>query len=472
MGQEISHSIFEPQDFEEFSRRVRSETSLLQQWHDDGVLQAEERMAGSEVEAWLVDAHGLPAPVNQPFLQDLDNPLVVPELSRFNVELNTRPRYFGAGMFDQMHEELASLWLDCEAAASRHAAHMLMIGILPTIEQTALSLDNISALQRYQALNEQVLRMRNGKPLQLDIRGIQHLQVSHDDVMLEAAATSLQIHFKVDAKDAVDAYNISKILSAPMVAVSSNAPYLFGRDLWSETRIPLFEQAVSVGASDYSKRVTFGIRYARDSIMECFEANRDRYPVLLPHLMDVAEDELAHLRLHNGTIWRWNRPLIGFSETGQPHLRIEHRVASSGPSSMDMIANTAFYFGALIELMASEKQAISRLPFEVAHANFYHSARLGLDAEVGWFDGQQGNLRELCLDRLLPLAERGLLRMGVSVEEAGRWLAVVRERLQTGQTGTAWQRAWVARHGADFEGLVQDYRERQLQNLPVHQWAV
>jgi hypothetical protein len=64
------------------------------------------------------------------------------------------------------------------------------------------------------------------------------------------------------------------------------------------------------------------VRYARESILECFEANRTRYPVLLPAVMDEPPESLAHLRLHNGTIWRWNRPLIGFDEQG-------HRIAGS-----------------------------------------------------------------------------------------------------------------------------------------------
>lgn len=472
MGQEITQSSFDEQDFTEFHRRLVAETSLLQQWMDDGLLETDEPMAGSEIEAWLVDGKGQPAAVNQAFLADIDDPMVVPELSTFNVELNTEPRHYGAGMFEQMHTELAGLWQRCEDTALLHRAHMLMIGILPTIQQSALCLSNISSMQRYQALNEQVLKMRNGKPLRIDIQGRQTLLGSHEDVMLEAATTSLQLHLKISARDAVKAYNLSKILSAPMVALSANSPYLFGHDLWDETRIPLFEQSVAVGASDYSKRVTFGIRYAENSIMECFLANQDRYPVLMPQLMDEPLEQLAHLRLHNGTIWRWNRPLVGFDADGHPHLRIEHRVAPSGPSTLDVIANSAFYFGLITEYLATQQAPEKCLPFPRVKQDFYHCARSGLDAKVTWLDGQTGSVAELILQQLLPAAQQGLVRMGISATEAEHWLGILRDRVASGQTGARWQRAWVAAYGKDFSALVQTYLANQLSGKPVHQWTV
>ncbi len=472
MGQEISRSSFSEEDFKRFRDRVIAETALLEQWMADGVLDQGEAMAGSEIEAWLVTDRGLPSPVNQAFLRHMDDPLVVPELSTFNVELNTCPVPFADGMFDHMHEELAALWQRCEVAANREAAHMLMIGILPTVQQSDLCLENISAMQRYQALNEQVLRMRNDQPLALDILAREHLVAEHDDVMLEAATTSFQIHLKIPPQQAARAYNLSKIISAPMVALSANSPFLFGHELWDETRIPLFEQSVAVGASDYSKRVTFGVRYAEHSIMECFEANRDRYPVLLPQLMDEPVESLAHLRLHNGTIWRWNRPLVGISENGKAHIRIEHRVIPSGPSILDVIANAAFYFGLTQELMAMEKDAEARLPFIDAKENFYSSACRGLDARIVWFDGQEGSVADLCLQKLIPQARAGLLRLGIGTQEADRWLDIIEARAASRQTGARWQREWISRNGKDFPAMVRTYRMRQDSAQPVSAWKI
>jgi gamma-glutamyl:cysteine ligase YbdK (ATP-grasp superfamily) len=471
VGQEISDSNFSEADFRRFRGRLVAETALLEHWLAEGVMDNSEPMAGCELEAWLVTEQGLPAPVNQRFLDAMDDPMVVPELATFNVELNTRPHTLSSGLFDQMHGDLDELWRRCEGVASGLGAHMVMIGILPTVQKSDLCLENISGLQRYRALNEQVLRMREGTPLQLDIRAADHLFTRHHDVMLEAATTSFQIHLKIGARQAARAYNLAKMVSAPMVAVSANSPFLFGHELWDETRIPLFEQSVAVGASDYSKRVTFGVRYVEASIVECFQANRDRYPVLLPQLMDEPVESLAHLRLHNGTIWRWNRPLIGFDEAGRPHIRIEHRVVPSGPSPLDVVANAAFYFGLLHELMASEPDAERRLPFHRAKDNFYRAAYEGLDARVTWFDGEEGRLAELCEQRLLPQARAGLERMGMARAEIDRWLGIVAARVVTRQTGARWQRRWVHERGGDFPALVQAYRAHQDSGLPVHGWT-
>ena len=470
MGQEISTSRFDEADFHRFRARLEEETALLERWLAEGRLDGGELTAGCELEAWLVDDKGLPMAVNQPLLAMLDDPMVVPELAAFNVELNTEPAPLGAGVFEGLHQELTRRWRRCREAAEALGAHMVMIGILPTVRKTDLTLENISALQRYQALNEQVLRMRDGAPLEVDIAAAEHLRTLHHDVMLEAATTSFQIHLRIGAERAARAFNLEKMISAPMVAVSANSPWLFGHDLWDETRIPLFEQSVAVGASDRTRRVTFGIRYVRESIFEVFAANRDRYPVLLPQVMDEPPERLAHLRLHNGTIWRWNRPLIGFDADGRPHVRLEHRVVPSGPSPTDLVANAAFHFGLLNELLAAEGDPEARLPFETARDNFYRAARAGLDAQVTWFDGWQGPLHRLLAERLIPQARSGLYRLGLPQPEVDRWLAPIEGRVEHGQTGARWQRRWVAAHGRDFPALVQAYRRHQDGDQPVHEW--
>lgn len=471
MGQEIHDSRFEAADFAAFAQRLDAETELLGEWLADDGLRVDQPLAGCELEAWLIDDAGHPAPVNDGFLARLHDPLVVPELARFNVELNNQPRTLGPGVFDAMQTELEARWQACQDAAAADHARLLMTGILPTVSQADLCLANMSELQRYRALNEQVLRLRDGRPIRIDIAGREHLEREHGDVMLEAATTSFQLHYMVDARQAARAFNLSKMLAAPMVAMAANSPYLFGFDLWDETRIPLFEQAVSVGGSDYSQRVTFGIRYARESIFECFQANRERYPVLLPRLLDDPVERLAHLRLHNGTVWRWVRPLVGFSEDGSPHIRIEQRVLPSGPTVVDSIANAAFYYGALTELLATDEDLAVQLPFTTAQANFYAAASDGLAARVEWC-GEHGDMAALCLNRLLPLADRGLQRLGLAADECRRWLGILNARVERLATGAHWQRAWVARHGKDFAALVAAYAERQQSGEPVHAWTV
>jgi hypothetical protein len=327
--------------------------------------------------------------------------------------------------------------------------------------------------KRYQAINEQIFDLRHGKPMRLEIQGRDHLVLVREDVMAESAATSFQIHLKVAPDEAARVYNLSKILSAPMVAASANSPFLFGCDLWQETRIPLFEQAVSVGSgSILTERVNFGVRYAERSIMECFRANVDRYPVILPQVMDDPAEKLAHLRLHNGTIWRWNRPLIGFDEDGSPHLRIEHRVVPAGPSVTDAIANAALYFGAVQSLLLEESPAELAIPFLIARANFYTAAREGLDAEIQWLNRRIAPITEIFELDLLPRARAGLLDLGIGAEEADLWLGIVAARVRSGQTGAAWQRAFVARHGTDMSALTAAYLERQQSGEPVHRWPL
>jgi hypothetical protein len=472
MGQEITDSHFEPADFEAFAERLEGETRLLCQWLEEGAFPKGDNEGGFELEAWLVDAEARPAPVIESYLDQLDDPLVVPELATFNMELNGNPRLLQGNALSDLKDELAETWDRCNHAADRLGARLAMIGILPTAEPEHFSLANMSPLHRYHALNEQVFRMRGGKPLQLNISGRDRLHMEHDDVMLEAATTSFQIHLKIDADKGGRFYNASKILSAPIVAACANSPFLFGSDLWDETRIPLFEQSVAVGDSELNRRVTFGIRYIEESISEYFLANLERYPVLLPRLMDEPEERLAHVRLHNGTIWRWNRPLIGFGDDGRPHIRIEHRVVPAGPSIIDSIANAAFYYGAVTFLAAQEVPPESLLPYEVARDNFYQAARLGMRTPLFWLEGESVDLSELCLERLLPQAREGLLSLGVDRHEVEYWLGIIERRITTGRTGAVWQRQWVERNGPHMGELTQAYLEHQASGAPVHEWSV
>jgi hypothetical protein len=413
-----------------------------------------------------------PAPVVERFLDRLDDPLVVPELATFNAEINGTPQPLRDRALSRLAAELEKTWERCAQAAEGVDAQLAMIGILPTVRPEHLDLDNMTPRQRYRALNEQILSLRRGRPLTLEIRGRDHLFVEQEDVMLESAATSFQIHLKVTAEEAARIYNCSKILSAPMVAIAANSPYLFGCDLWDETRIPLFEQAVSVGGASFSERVTFGLRYVERSVLECFRANLARFPVLLPQVMDEPRERLAHLRLHNGTIWRWNRPLIGFDPAGTPHLRIEHRVVPSGPSVSDAIANAALYFGAVHSLSREPTPPESCIPFLVAKTNFYAAARDGLSAEIQWLDGKTALLADILREDLIPRARWGLLDMGIDADEAEQWLEIIGGRLRTGQTGAVWQRAFVADHGPDMLNLTGVYLERQQSGRPVHEWTL
>lgn len=470
MGQEIDASRFTRADFDRFDERLREETYLLATWFREGRFTSTHEIGGFELEACLVGPDMGPAPVVEAFLQALDDPLVVPELATFDAEINGTPQPLHGDALSRLAAELESTLRRCSEAAALLGARIAMIGILPTLRPEHLDLAHMSPLNRYRMLNEQILHLRRGRPLTLAIEGKHRLFLQPRDVMMESAATSFQIHLQVSADEAARVYNWSKVLAAPLVAVSANSPFLFGHDLWAESRIPLFEQAVAVGPP-FCERVTFGLDFARSSLLECFEANIERFSVLLPQVMDQPPERLAHLLLHNGTIWRWNRPLIGF-DAGVPHLRIEHRVVPAGPTVADSIANAALYFGAVHRLAATGDAPIRRIPFAVAKANFYQAARQGLDAEVEWLDGQRATLRQVLEDVLLPLARQGLADLAIGASEVDHWLGIIEDRLRTGQTGSAWQRAWVDRRGSDLAALTAAYLERQETGRPVHEWTL
>lgn len=474
MGQEINHSRFNLTDYAVFKSRLRDETALLSEMLATKQFDEHAFVTGFELEAWLLDSHHSPTPINMAFLERMANPLVVPELSRFNVELNGTPQALHGQALSRMHAELNATWQHCQQVAQALKSSVMMIGTLPTLRNADLCLANISPLKRYYALNEQVLKARDGRPIKLDIDGRERLMVTHDDVMLEAATTSFQMHLQMPISQFQRHFNASLILSAAMVAIGANSPFLFETSLWEETRIPLFEQAVNMGEMAYPElqRVSFGSGYLQNTPEACFQENLLRYPVLLPICFESAASELQHLRLHNGTVWRWNRPLIGFDSNGNPHMRIEHRVLPAGPSIADMMANAALYLGATHFLAGQNTPPEDNLPFVTARNNFYLAARHGLNTSIHWLDGKEYNIKDLLLDALIPMAEAGLMQLGIVPEESQYYLGIIRSRASSGLNGSAWQRAYINAHGRDFLRLTAAYQKQQESGRPVHEWSI
>jgi gamma-glutamyl:cysteine ligase YbdK (ATP-grasp superfamily) len=469
MGQEIRTTRFSEADFARYGGRLQAETALLARLVRDNRLSSAGPCTGFELEAWLVDDGMEPVPANAEFLAAFNDELASPELARFNVEFNNRPRPLTGGVLAELHGDLLDIWTRAGRTAEALGVNLVAIGILPTVREALLDLRYISDLNRYRALNEQILAARRRQPLRLDIRGHEQLASLHADVMLEAAATSFQIHWQVP-QDRIDAYfNAAILASAPVVAVSANSPFLFGKDLWAETRIPLFEQAVDTGSGSL-RRVSFGTDYARRSIVEVFEENLADLPVLLPMVSDTPPERFAHLRLHNGTIWRWNRPLVGFDPDGTPHLRIEHRVIPAGPSLVDMIANAAFFYG-LTEALVAERWERD-VPFAAARDNFYRAARDGLAGEAAGRGGIIRRIEAWVREDLLPLAERGLRRLRLDGTDIGPYLGIIEQRVASGQTGSEWQRRFIARHPGEFAAMTREYLNFQRGGEPVHRWPL
>lgn len=478
MGEEIDAVEFSEQDFKIYAQHLQEETSLLADLFSQNKLSSHTAKAGFELEVWIVDKDANPAPLNDSFLKKLNDSLVSPELSRFNIELNGAPENLQANALSNLHASLEKSWRHCFSTSEAFDASLVMIGILPSVTDKQLVLKNMSNMKRYFALNKQVLAHRKGKPLTLDITGHEHLKTEHHNVMLESATTSFQLHWQIPISESVRAYNASIIASAATVAISANSPYLFEKDLWDETRIPLFEQAVEVGGFNDAafgpiKRVSFGSGYARESLMEVFQENLEHYPVLLPVEYNNDANELKSLRLHNGTIWRWNRPLIGFDEiTNQPHLRIEHRVIAAGPTIVDGIANAAFYYGLANYLKNLACAPELEIPFSTAKDNFYKAAKSSLSANVKWLDGYSGKMKTLLEQQLIPNAEEGLREMNISEDDIILYMGIIKQRVNNEQHGANWLRRYKEKYACSMQQLTAEYAKHQNTAKPVHTWPL
>lgn len=463
MGQEITHRHFKKSDFDRYRNKLDAELALMKNWFEKKSHEQKENYSqqslptiGFELEICLMDHKGEPACLNDVFLQRLKNTPIEKqislELAQFNLELNSLVFKLTGKALQNLEKEFERLWLACSIVAEELNCKLLMIGCLPSLQEEHLKLRNMSPMTRYAALNEQVLRSRKGRPIELDIQGRETLKSIHQDVMLESVATSFQLHLQMPFSQSVRYYNAAIILSAPIVAVSANSPFLFGKALWCETRIPVFEQAVSVGGFDGAvfgpiKRVSFGSGYAKESLLECFEENNEHYPILLPEIFSTEVEDLAHLSLHNGTVWRWNRPLVTATNKNgnkrEYHVRLEHRVIPAGPTIVDSIANAAFFYGAVTAMANQYIISEQQLAFVQAKENFYLAAKQGLKGKVIWLSGQHIPLKALILDYLLPMAKDGLSQLSIAREDIDYYLGIIEQRTINGQNGAVWQRRYV-----------------------------
>ena len=471
MGDEIVRRLFVAEDFSHFRQNLAEETMLLSGHFANEDFSTRGDVIGFELEACLIEPSGNPASNNQAVLDALNNPLIVPELAEHNLELNGSPCALTGRVFSRLHDELQATWADCRDTARRLGSMLVSIGILPTVGPEVLDSEHMSAMVRYQALNDRLMALRDGIPLEIDIKGDDHLTMQHSDVMLEAAATSFQVHLQCKPDRSVRDFNAALVASGPIVALSANSPFLFGKSLWAESRIPLFEQATDLGQR-YPRRVSFGNAYVKESLLEIFNENQNQHAILLPAIHTTPRSKFDHLRFQNGTIWRWNRPLVGFDYDGVPHLRIEHRVIPAGPTIRDSVANCAAFIGFVRGLVNQETPIEMQIPFEHAKQNFYEAAQHGLDAEMTWVSGQRISARQLLLDHLIPLGEEALKALDIPSEEVEQYYELLRLRVTSGQTGANWQRRWVEKHSTDYEGLTLAYVDNQETNRPVHTWEV
>nr|HEX4314690.1 CBS domain-containing protein [Kofleriaceae bacterium] len=472
----------------ELTHAILADLRALDRMIRDGWFETGVRRIGAEQEMFLIDDGWTAANVSLQMLEKLDDPHYTTELGLFQLEANADPQPFGGDGLSKMEKQLDALVTRAREVAATMGVAPVLTGILPTMRVNDLDLDSMTPSPRYRALNKAVQDLRGGA-FEISIKGLDELMIRHDNVMLEACNSSFQVHLQVEPNEFARMYNLAQVLAGPMVAISANSPLLFGRRLWAETRIALFRQAVDTRSSTHhmretEARVSFGTRWVKDSVIEIFQEDVARFRTLVG--TDLEEDVMAKLdrgevpqlkalRLHNGTIYRWNRACYGILN-GKAHLRIENRVMPAGPSILDEVANGAFWFGLMAELGAQGVEVTGRMDFDQAGANFYTAAREGLGAHFIWLDGKDVAASSLILDELLPIAEAGLKRQGIVDDDVKRYLGVVDQRVRTARTGARWlMSSWNAMKdkgtpGERANALVAATVQRQQTGRPVSEW--
>ncbi len=471
---------------------MRRDLDVFERMLGHSQFEFEKPMTGLEIELNLVNSDLGPKLDNKSVLEQIADPDYQTELARYNIELNVDPRPLPGDSALELEELLRTSLNKATERAAELGAGIVAIGILPTVMPEHFEGDWISENIRYAALNNAVLDAR-GEDVWLEIEGPSGERIARysDSLAPESACTSIQLHLQVHPDHFADHWNAAQVLAGPQLAVGANSPFFLGQHLWAETRIPLFAQATDTRPIELKNqgvrpRVWFGERWIT-SIFDLFEENVRYFPALLPELSeeepeDVFESgqvpDLKELRLHNGTVYRWNRPIFD-SVGGKPHLRVENRVLPAGPTIADVLANAAFYYGALRYLAEEDRPVWTKMSFSAAEENFEQCARLGIDADVYWPGFGELPATELVLRRLLPMAHEGLERWGVSHAVRDRYLSIIEQRCLRGVNGASWQSNCVAAFEA--RGLPRDKALREMlrlyidgmhSNEPVHTWEM
>ena len=497
MGRDVSERTFSREDRQRYREKVQRCLDALARMLAENHFSFPRQQMGLEIELNLVDQALNPAMLNAVVLEKISDPLFTTELGQYNLEINVPPRPLAGDEALELENELRAVLDGADSKANDAGARMVMVGMLPTLRAEHFDRRFLSSNPRYGVLNKQILDER-GEDMLLDMEGVpmpgragERLRSYADSILPESSCTSVQLHLQVDPDDFAAHWNAAQCLAGVQVALAANSPFLLGKALWQETRIPMFEQATDTRPQELKNqgvrpRVWFGERWIT-SIFDLFEENARYFPALLPETED--EDpletieagrapQLGELRLHNGTIWRWNRPVYDIVD-GVPHLRVENRVLPAGPTVVDVLANAAFFYGAQRALCEQERPIWSQMSFQAAEENFYTGARHAMQAQlywpgIGWIPPD-----ELVLRRLLPMAHEGLRACGVSDEARERYLGIIEQRCVTRRTGASWQRETVARleergldRDAAITGMLQRYIELMHAGEPVHTWPL
>ena len=497
MGKDVSDRTFSREDRQRYREKVQRCLDALARMLTDDVFSFPQQQMGLEIELNLVDEKLRPAMANSEVLEKIDDPSFTTELSQHNLEINVPPRPLAGNEAVDLEQELRRTFENADTKAKDAGAAIVLIGVLPTLRREHFDPRWLTSNRRYTVLNDEIFAAR-GEEMVLHMEGSpmpggepERLRSYAESILPEAACTSVQLHLQVQPDHFAAHWNAAQCLAGVQVALAANSPFLLGKALWHETRIPLFQQATDTRPQELQNqgvrpRVWFGERWIT-SIFDLFEENVRYFQGLLPVIDDedpIAElaagraPQLSELRLHNGTVWRWNRPVYDLVD-GVPHLRVENRVLPAGPTIVDILANAAFFYGAQRALATQERPLWTQMSFQAAEENLYSGARHGMGAQLYWPGIGWVPPDELVLRRLLPMAHDGLRELGVADAARERYLGIIEQRCVARRTGSSWQRETVAQleqRGADREaalvGMLRRYIDLMHAGNPVHTWPV
>mgnify|MGYP003132005561 FL=1 len=490
MGEERVKLAKSNEDVQRFMKNVLKDARALEKMLEDDWFETDVIRIGAEQELCLIDEHGKAMPNAMEVMDALGDGNYTTEIAKFNIEINLDPLEFKDNCLSQMEENLQNEVAYVREKVQELGGDILLTGILPSIRKSDVAIENLTPLPRYKALCDAIDNMR-GKEYEIRIQGMDELLMKFDTPLLEGCNTGYQIHLQIKPDEFVSKYNIAQAITAPVLASAVNSPILLGKRLWAETRIALFHQSVDTrGVGDHLRdslpRVTFGSDWLRGSILDIYKEDISRYRVLLSSNVEENVDELLKngippklmaLNVHNGTVYRWNRPCYGIGG-GKPHLRIENRVLPSGPTVVDEIANTAFWLGLMNGMEDAYSDITKVLDFDNARLNFFAASKMGLDTKFIWTDDRKVTARDLIKEELLPIARAGLEKVNILESDINTYLGVIEDRVESAQTGSYWV---VKSYG---KLIKENNREQTLSTItgamaknqqkgePVHKWGL
>lgn len=490
MGQEIKSEFFSDADYTQYRGRVREQLKALRELLARPGFGVGPSTMGAELEMFLVDREGSPVRAGAEVKEATHDARITLEMAQFNIESNARPMPLSGEAFSRLERELTDTVRTVARAAAEKGVQVALVGMLPTLKGSQVLRDAFSDTARYRALSNGLRRLRNNRPVRIHIEGEETLDAEWDDVSIQGANTSFQVHLRVNPNDYARMFNAAQLATAPALAACVNSPILMGWRLWDETRVPLLEQALDDRPDDEKERpsrAAFGTGWCREGAWELFAESVLLYSPIIP--LSGTEDSMGIVRaggvprldevkMQNGTIWRWNRPV--YDSHGDGHVRIEFRALPAGPSVPDMVAGAAFILGATFALADDIEEILPALPFSRARQNFYAAARYGMNAQFDWpllnrRSPRMVSARDLCLE-LMPRARQALVEHGVARSEVTRWLDLFEERVRRGVTGASWQREALTRwerrlsRPQAIAAMFAEYQEHAKSGRPLHEW--